>query len=179
MKAKKIFAVLCACAIAMFAFTACGSNDNETTEATTAEASTTDTTSENTTGIVGESDNTTETVSFSGTYSPATITDSEGSEMTYDEYVSQAAIAQGYEEGSEDYDSFIASNKATYVFNEDGTVKATMGEEENNGTYEFDGDATVTTTFDGVSTEYKFDADKNTLTATDSDSGITIVMSKA
>lgn len=179
MKAKKIFAVICACAIAMFAFTACGSSDNKTTETTTAEASTTDTTNENTTENITESDNNTEAVSFTGTYAPETITDSEGSEMTYDDYVAQAAIAQGYEEGTDDYDSFVASNKATYVFNEDGTVTATMGEDENNGTYEFDGDTTITTTFDGVSTEYKYDADKNTLTATDSDSGITIVMTKA
>ena len=46
MKAKKIFAVLCACAIAMFAFTGCSGNDTETTENTTeitsTEASTTD-----------------------------------------------------------------------------------------------------------------------------------------
>ena len=52
MKAKKIFAVLCACAIAMFAFTGCSGNDTETTENTTeitsTEASTTDTTEDKT-----------------------------------------------------------------------------------------------------------------------------------
>lgn len=180
MKAKKIFAVLCACAIAMFAFTACSGNDTETTENTTeltsTEASTTDTTEDKTAENISENNNA-DAASFTGTYSPKTVTDSEGTEMTYEEYVSQAAIAQGFEEGSEDYNSFVASNEAKYVFNGDGTVTASMGEKENSGTYVFDGDSALTTTFDGVETKYTYDKAQNTLTATDSDTGITIVLS--
>lgn len=97
--------------------------------------------------------------------------------MTYEEYVSQAAIAQGFEEGSEDYNFFVSSSEAKYVFNDDGTVTASMGEKENSGTYVFDGDSVLTTTFDGVETQYTYDKAQNTLTATDSDTGITIVLS--
>ncbi len=183
MKAKKIFAVLCACAIAMFAFTGCSGNDTETTENTTentteitsTEASTTDTTEDKTAENISESN--ADSASFTGTYSPKTVTDSEGTEMTYEEYVSQAAIAQGFEEGSEDYNSFVSSSEAKYVFNDDGTVTASMGEKENSGTYVFDGDSVLTTTFDGVETRYTYDKAQNTLTATDYDTGITIVLS--
>ena len=179
MKAKKIFAVLCACAIAMFAFTGCSCNDTETTENTTeitsTEASTTDTTEDKTAENISESN--ADEASFTGTYSPKTVTDSEGTEMTYEEYVSQAAIAQGFEEGSEDYNSFVSSSEAKYVFNDDGTVTASMGDQENSGTYVFDGDSVLTTTFDGVETQYTYDKAQNTLTATDPDTGITIVLS--
>lgn len=177
MKAKKIFAVLCACAIAMFAFTACGGNNGENTESTTAAASTTDTADDNTTENADGSSSS-QSVSFTGTYSPETITDADGNEMTYDEYVAQAAVSQGYEEGTDEYNSFIASSEASYLFSDDGTVTAKMGDEENSGTYVFDGASSLTTTFDGVDTVYTYDADKETLTASDADSGITIVMTK-
>jgi len=95
MKAKKIFAVLCACAIAMFAFTGCSGNDTGTTENTTeitsTEASTTDTTEDKTAENISESN--ADSASFTGTYSPKTVTDSEGTEMTYEEYVSQIGRA--------------------------------------------------------------------------------------
>ncbi len=55
MKAKKIFAVLCACAIAMFSFTACGGNDNnETTEPSATQSSDEMTTDAATTEGLGE-----------------------------------------------------------------------------------------------------------------------------
>lgn len=178
MKVKKILAVICVCAVAMFTFTACGGVDNETTESTTAEASTTETVNDNT------AENNSETIeinsaSFTGTYAPSMIVDADGTEMTYDEYVSQAAAAQGYEEGSDEYTSFTDSAKASYVFSSDNTVKATMGDEEKDGTFQFDGSSVLTTSFDGVNTEYTYDSAENTLTAKDPDTGITVVLAAA
>lgn len=179
MKIKKIFAVLCVCAIAVFTFTACGGNNSETAETDTAETSAADTVNDSTTENVDGSSSETQTVSFSGTYVPQSITDSEGNEMTYGEYVALAAETQGYEEGTDEYDSFVASNDVSYLFADGGTVTAKMGENENSGTYVFDGSSSLTTTFSGVDTNYAYDAENDTLTASDADSGITIVMARA
>lgn len=186
MKTRKIFAVLFACAIITLSFSACGGSDTNTTESSEPET-VAETTVENITEGKSTSSDETEAVSeeavqtgsFTGTYSPKTIADSEGSEISYEEYVAQAALQQGFEEGTDEYNAFIASANAVYTFNGDGTVTAAVGGEEKEGTYEYDGAASLTTTFDGVITEYQYDSDANTLTATDTATGITVVMSQS
>lgn len=190
MKSRKIFAVLFACAIAMLSLSACGGSNTDTTEnsetgvvaettdETLTENESTDSTADNESDEGGENDGENSAV-FSGVYAPDTITDSQGSQMAYADYVAETARSQGFEEGTDDYNSFIASVETTYVFNEDGTVTATVGEDEKNGTYEFDGTSSLTTNFDGVITEYEYDAENNTLTAADPTTGITLVMSAA
>lgn len=185
MKSRKIFAVLLACAIAMFSFTACGGSNKDATDPSETEAiaeTSEESTTEGENIAANESEDNSESaeasVSLTGEFSPETIKDASGSQITYDEYVAQAAAAQGYEEGSDDYNAFIASAKTTYAFADDGTVTATVGEKEKQGTYEYDGASSLTTDFDGVITQYEYDKENNTLTATDESTGITIIMSK-
>lgn len=186
MNVRKIFAVIFACAIVMCSLTACGGSNTETTDnsETGVVAETTDETSSennNTNESVDNDENDSEklsadTASFTGTYSPKTIIDADGNQTAYDEYVKLAAAEQGYEEGTDEYDSFIASAETSYEFKDDGTVTATLGEETKEGTYEYDGSSTLNTTLSGVTTQYEYDSATNTLTATDTNTGMTVVM---
>ena len=117
-----------------------------------------------------------------GTYVIGTITAADGTEMTMEDYLGAALVAQGIEEGSTEYDTAMGiamqAAEVTYTFNEDGTATVAAAGVEMAGTYTVEG-TTVTITMDmegSAPATMEYDSAANTLTATDATTGISTVM---
>ena len=123
-------------------------------------------------------DDNAEATAPAGKYVIGTIIDAEGTEMSITDYLSAALIAQGYEEGSTEYELGMQAAETSYTFNEDGSVVAATLGQEVAGNYTVDG-TSVTINFDvegmaPISMEYNSEA--NTLSVADATTGLTTVM---
>lgn len=100
-------------------------------------------------------------VSVTGTWGVSEIIDADGNSQTFEEYCE----AQGV-------DPELTGCK--YTFNDDGSLIATVAGVDVEGSYEFDG-STLTYTVNGASTSCTYNAENDTLEATDANTGATSV----
>ena len=152
MKKMALFLALCMMGTAVFC--GCGSKDNEEISANESSVSQSAELSDTAQDDSAE-------VSVTGTWGVSEIIDADGNRMTFEEHCQ----AQGVEP---------EQVGAKYTFNDDGSAVCTVAGVDVEGSYEFDG-STLTLTINGTSTPLTYNAENDTLEATDANLGSTSV----
>ena len=149
---KKTIAILAACVLAASVFAGCGGNNNSSSaaESTTAAAE------EATTVAAAETEND----GISGEWVTSAFVDAEGTEYS--------VALNGVE---------ASTLEITYAFDGNGKATCTGLGTTVEGTYTVDG-TTVKTAFEGSSPEFTYSAENETLSVTDTATGVTTVMAK-
>ena len=155
MKKMALFLALCMMGTAVFC--GCGSKDNEEISANESSVSQSAELSD------AAQDDSAE-VSVTGTWGVSEIIDADGNSQTFEEYCE----AQGVDP---------ELTGCTYVFNDDGSLTATVAGVEVEGSYEFDG-STLTYTVNDASTSCTYNAEKETLECADENTGVTSIMTR-
>ena len=143
--AKKIALLLALCMMCTVAF--CGCGDKDTKKSSTASP---DTAQEDSVEA-----------SVIGTWGVSEIIDAEGNSQSFEDFCQ----AQGVEP---------EQVGGVYTYNEDGSVVVTVAGVDVEGTYEVDGE-TVTVTTNGTPSIYTYNAEDDTLEATDENTGNTSI----
>lgn len=151
---KKIALLLALCMIGTAVFCGCGSKDNGESSANESSVSQSAESSDTAQDDSAE-------VSVTGTWGVSEIIDADGNSQTFEEYCQ-----------AQDVDPEQVGGK--YTFNDDGSAICTVAGVDVEGSYEFDG-STLTLTVNGTSTPLTYNAENDTLEATDANLGSTSV----
>ena len=151
---KKIALLLALCMVGTAVFCGCGSKDNGESSANESSVSQSAESSDTAQDDSAE-------VSVTGTWGVSEIIDADGNSQTLEEFC-QAKGVTAEQVG------------AKYTFNDDGSAVCTVAGVDVEGTYEFDG-STLTYTVNGASTSCTYNAENDTLEATDANLGSTSV----
>ena len=162
---KKTALLLALCMIVTVLFCGCAGKNNGESSANESSVSQGAESSDTDQDDIAESSDTDQDggaeVSVTGTWGVSEIIDADGNSQTFEEYCE----AQGV-------DPELTGCK--YTFNDDGSLIATVAGVDVEGSYEFDG-STLTYTVNGASTSCTYNAENDTLEATDANTGATSV----
>lgn len=155
---KGLVLLLALCLVGSFAMYGCGSDDKSSSKADSSASDTADKTSNDS----ENSDNDTQVADITGEWVLDQIVDADGNSQTLEEYCADKGV-----------DS--SGVDVTYTFSEDGTLVGAVGGVGVEGTYEFDG-STVSCTISGTTSNFDYNADDDTISYSDENTGLSSVL---
>lgn len=155
---KGLVLLLALCLVGSFAMYGCGSDDKSSSKADSSASDTADKTSDDS----KNSDDDTQVADITGEWVLDQIVDADGNSQTLEEY----CAAKGVDSSGVD---------VTYTFSEDGTLVGAVGGVGVEGTYEFDG-STVSCTISGTTSNFDYNADDDTISYSDENTGLSSVL---
>nr|WP_300408478.1 DUF4923 family protein [uncultured Ruminococcus sp.] len=155
---KGLVLLLALCLVGSFAMYGCGSDDKSSSKADSSASDTADKTSDDS----KNSDDDTQVADITGEWVLDAIIDSEGNSQTLEEYCANKGV-----------DS--SGVDVTYTFSEDGTLVGAVGGVGVEGTYEFDGEQ-VACTISGTTSNFDYNADDDTISYSDENTGLSSVL---
>lgn len=154
---KGLVLLLALCLVGSFAMYGCGSDDKSSSKADSSASDTADKTSDD-----SEDSDDVEEVDITGEWVLDQIVDADGNSQTLEEYCADKGV-----------DS--SGVDVTYTFSEDGTLVGAVGGVGVEGTYEFDG-STVSCTISGTTSNFDYNADDDTISYSDENTGLSSVL---
>lgn len=155
---KGLVLLLALCLVGSFAMYGCGSDDKSSSKADSSASDTADKSSDDS----ENSDNDTQVADITGEWVLDQIVDADGNSQTLEEYCADKGV-----------DS--SGVDVTYTFSEDGTLVGAVGGVGVEGTYEFDG-STVSCTISGTTSNFDYNADDDTISYSDENTGLSSVL---
>lgn len=155
---KGLVLLLALCLVGSFAMYGCGSDDKSSSKAASSASDTADKTSDDS----ENSDDDTQVADITGEWVLDAIIDGDGNSQTLEEYCADKGV-----------DS--SGVDVTYTFSEDGTLVGAVGGVGVEGTYEFDG-STVSCTISGTTSNFDYNADDDTISYSDENTGLSSVL---
>lgn len=155
---KGLVLLLALCLVGSFAMYGCGSDDKSSSKAASSASDTADKSSDDS----KNSDDDTQVADITGEWVLDQIVDADGNSQTLEEY----CAAKGVDSSGVD---------VTYTFSEDGTLVGAVGGVGVEGTYEFDG-STVSCTISGTTSNFDYNADDDTISYSDENTGLSSVL---
>lgn len=155
---KGLVLLLALCLVGSFAMYGCGSDDKSSSKADSSASDTADKSSDDS----ENSDDDTQVADITGEWVLDQIVDADGNSQTLEEY----CAAQGVDSSGVD---------VTYTFSEDGTLVGAVGGVGVEGTYEFDG-STVSCTISDATSNFDYNADDDTISYSDENTGLSSVL---
>lgn len=155
---KGLVLLLALCLVGSFAMYGCGSDDKSSSKADSSASDTADKTSDDS----ENSDDDTQVADITGEWVLDQIVDADGNSQTLEEYCADKGV-----------DS--SGVDVTYTFSEDGTLVGAVGGVGVEGTYEFDG-STVSCTISGTTSNFDYNADDDTISYSDENTGLSSVL---
>lgn len=155
---KGLVLLLALCLVGSFAMYGCGSDDKSSSKADSSASDTADKTSDDS----ENSDDDTQVADITGEWVLDQIVDADGNSQTLEEY----CAAKGVDSSGVD---------VTYTFSEDGTLVGAVGGVGVEGTYEFDG-STVSCTISGTTSNFDYNANDDTISYSDENTGLSSVL---
>lgn len=155
---KGLVLLLALCLVGSFAMYGCGSDDKSSSKAESSASDTADKTSDDS----ENSDGDTQVADITGEWVLDAIIDGDGNSQTLEEYCADKGV-----------DS--SGVDVTYTFSEDGTLVGAVGGVGVEGTYEFDG-STVSCTISGTTSNFDYNADDDTISYSDENTGLSSVL---
>lgn len=155
---KGLVLLLALCLVGSFAMYGCGSDDKSSSKADSSASDTADKTSDDS----KNSDDDTQVADITGEWVLDQIVDADGNSQTLEEYCADKGV-----------DS--SGVDVTYTFSEDGTLVGAVGGVGVEGTYEFDG-STVSCTISGTTSNFDYNADDDTISYSDENTGLSSVL---
>lgn len=155
---KGLVLLLALCLVGSFAMYGCGSDDKSSSKADSSASDTADKSSDDS----ENSDDDTQAADITGQWVLDQIVDADGNSQTLEEY----CAAQGVDSSGVD---------VTYTFSEDGTLVGAVGGVGVEGTYEFDG-STVSCTISDTTSNFDYNADDDTISYSDENTGLSSVL---
>lgn len=155
---KGLVLLLALCLVGSFAMYGCGSDDKSSSKADSSASDTADKTSDDS----ENSDDDTQVADITGEWVLDAIIDGDGNSQTLEEYCADKGV-----------DS--SGVDVTYTFSEDGTLVGAVGGVGVEGTYEFDG-STVSCTISGTTSNFDYNADDDTISYSDENTGLSSVL---
>lgn len=155
---KGLVLLLALCLVGSFAMYGCGSDDKSSSKATSSASDTADKTSDDS----ENSDDDTQVADITGEWVLDQIVDADGNSQTLEEYCADKGV-----------DS--SGVDVTYTFSEDGTLVGAVGGVGVEGTYEFDG-STISCTISGTTSNFDYNADDDTISYSDENTGLSSVL---
>ena len=155
---KGLVLLLALCLVGSFAMYGCGSDDKSSSKADSSASETADKSSDDS----ENSDNDTQVADITGEWVLDLIVDADGNSQTLEEYCADKGV-----------DS--SGVDVTYTFSEDGTLVGAVGGVGVEGTYEFDG-STVSCTISGTTSNFDYNADDDTISYSDENTGLSSVL---
>lgn len=155
---KGLVLLLALCLVGSFAMYGCGSDDKSSSKAESSASDTADKTSDDS----ENSDDDTQVADITGEWVLDQIVDADGNSQTLEEYCADKGV-----------DS--SGVDVTYTFSEDGTLVGAVGGVGVEGTYEFDG-STVSCTISGTTSNFDYNADDDTISYSDENTGLSSVL---
>lgn len=155
---KGLVLLLALCLVGSFAMYGCGSDDKSSSKADSSASDTADKSSDDS----KNSDDDTQVADITGEWVLDQIVDADGNSQTLEEYCADKGV-----------DS--SGVDVTYTFSEDGTLVGAVGGVGVEGTYEFDG-STVSCTISGTTSNFDYNADDDTISYSDENTGLSSVL---
>lgn len=155
---KGLVLLLALCLVGSFAMYGCGSDDKSSSKAESSASDTADKSSDDS----ENSDDDTQVADITGEWVLDQIVDADGNSQTLEEYCADKGV-----------DS--SGVDVTYTFSEDGTLVGAVGGVGVEGTYEFDG-STVSCTISGTTSNFDYNADDDTISYSDENTGLSSVL---
>lgn len=155
---KGLVLLLALCLVGSFAMYGCGSDDKSSSKVDSSASDTADKTSDDS----ENSDDDTQVADITGEWVLDQIVDADGNSQTLEEYCADKGV-----------DS--SGVDVTYTFSEDGTLVGAVGGVGVEGTYEFDG-STVSCTISGTTSNFDYNADDDTISYSDENTGLSSVL---
>lgn len=155
---KGLVLLLALCLVGSFAMYGCGSDDKSSSKADSSASDTADKSSDDS----KNSDDDTQVADITGEWVLDQIVDADGNSQTLEEY----CAAKGVDSSGVD---------VTYTFSEDGTLVGAVGGIGVEGTYEFDG-STVSCTISDATSNFDYNADDDTISYSDENTGLSSVL---
>lgn len=155
---KGLVLLLALCLVGSFAMYGCGSDDKSSSKADSSASDTADKSSNDS----ENSDDDTQVADITGEWVLDQIVDADGNSQTLEEYCADKGV-----------DS--SGVDVTYTFSEDGTLVGAVGGVGVEGTYEFDG-STVSCTISGTTSNFDYNADDDTISYSDENTGLSSVL---
>lgn len=159
---KGLVLLLALCLVGSFAMYGCGSDDKSSSKADSSASDTADKTSDDSENSDENSDNDTQVADITGEWVLDQIVDADGNSQTLEEYCADKGV-----------DS--SGVDVTYTFSEDGTLVGAVGGVGVEGTYEFDGEQ-VACTISGTTSNFDYNADDDTISYSDENTGLSSVL---
>lgn len=154
---KGLVLLLALCLVGSFAMYGCGSDDKSSSKADSSASDAADKTSDD-----SEDSDDVEEVDITGEWVLDQIVDADGNSQTLEEYCADKGV-----------DS--SGVDVTYTFSEDGTLVGAVGGVGVEGTYEFDGEQ-VACTISGTTSNFDYNADDDTISYSDENTGLSSVL---
>lgn len=158
---KGLVLLLALCLVGSFAMYGCGSDDKSSSKAASSASDTADKSSNDSENSDENSDDT-QVADITGEWVLDQIVDADGNSQTLEEYCADKGV-----------DS--SGVDVTYTFSEDGTLVGAVGGVGVEGTYEFDG-STVSCTISGTTSNFDYNADDDTISYSDENTGLSSVL---
>lgn len=155
---KGLVLLLALCLVGSFAMYGCGSDDKSSSKADSSASDTADKSSDDS----ENSDDDTQVADITGEWVLDQIVDADGNSQTLEEYCADKGV-----------DS--SGVDVTYTFSEDGTLVGAVGGVGVEGTYEFDG-STVSCTISDTTSNFDYNADDDTISYSDENTGLSSVL---
>ncbi len=159
---KGLVLLLALCLVGSFAMYGCGSDDKSSSKADSSASDTADKSSDDSKNSDENSDDDTQVADITGEWVLDQIVDADGNSQTLEEYCADKGV-----------DS--SGVDVTYTFSEDGTLVGAVGGVGVEGTYEFDG-STVSCTISGTTSNFDYNADDDTISYSDENTGLSSVL---
>lgn len=159
---KGLVLLLALCLVGSFAMYGCGSDDKSSSKAASSASDTADKSSDDSENSDENSDDDTQVADITGEWVLDQIVDADGNSQTLEEY----CAAKGVDSSGVD---------VTYTFSEDGTLVGAVGGVGVEGTYEFDG-STVSCTISDATSNFDYNADDDTISYSDENTGLSSVL---
>ena len=158
---KGLVLLLALCLVGSFAMYGCGSDDKSSSKSS--DSSVSDSADKETADADDSaSDDDTQVADITGEWVLDQIVDADGNSQTLEEYCADKGV-----------DS--SGVDVTYTFSEDGTLVGAVGGVGVEGTYEFDG-STVSCTISGTTSNFDYNADDDTISYSDENTGLSSVL---
>ena len=159
---KGLVLLLALCLVGSFAMYGCGSDDKSSSKADSSASDTADKSSNDSENSDENSDDDTQVADITGEWVLDQIVDADGNSQTLEEYCADKGV-----------DS--SGVDVTYTFSEDGTLVGAVGGVGVEGTYEFDG-STVSCTISDATSNLDYNADDDTISYSDENTGLSSVL---
>lgn len=159
---KGLVLLLALCLVGSFAMYGCGSDDKSSSKAASSASDTADKSSNDSENSDENSDDDTQVADITGEWVLDAIIDGDGNSQTLEEYCADKGV-----------DS--SGVDVTYTFSEDGTLVGAVGGVGVEGTYEFDG-STVSCTISDTTSNFDYNADDDTISYSDENTGLSSVL---
>lgn len=157
---KGLVLLLALCLVGSFAMYGCGSDDKSSSKSS--DSSVSDSADKDSADTDDSASDDTQEADITGEWVLDQIVDGEGNSQSLEEY----CAAQGVDSQGVD---------VTYTFSEDGTLVGAVGGVGVEGTYEFDG-STVSCTISGTTSNFDYNADDDTISYSDENTGLSSIL---